>query len=448
MKNQGSMIVDNLSVDREQSFGSTLIVGAGPAAIQVAVHLGKGWCTQLGVLNRKSPHTTQLKKELEQGDYILKANVQDEKKRHLAGTVRLDQFYEGFETIEDRWDTLILCTPSDSYIQVIRELSLDRLRRLGSILLISPSIGSNLLVRSELGQAKERIEVISFSTYYAATKLDPQESSILVSYTKAFKKRVYIGSSHPLSSKVFEVQRLMESLGIQCTIDLSPLEAESKSITTYVHPPLFMSEFSLQEIFGTEKSKKFMYKLYPEGPITQHTIREMLHLWKEISALILSFGGKPINLLKFLNDDNYPVHETTLSREDIEGFTGFEPIKQEYLLYIRYTSILIDPFSTPDENGRYFDFSAVPFKQINQDQQGKWILPRIPYEDYKKLKLLYGLAQKMNLPMPQTEELMKRFEKAFSELVSSRGRDSFPSSLFQDTTQDEIEAIWSEWREQ
>ncbi|NFX23339.1 opine metallophore biosynthesis dehydrogenase, partial [Staphylococcus aureus] len=26
------------------------------------------------------------------------------------------------------------------------------------------------------------------------------------------------------------------------------------------------------------------------------------------------------------------------------------------------TAILIDPFSQPDENGHYFDFSAVPFK--------------------------------------------------------------------------------------
>ncbi|MGT2596838.1 opine metallophore biosynthesis dehydrogenase [Staphylococcus aureus] len=30
---------------------------------------------------------------------------------------------------------------------------------------------------------------------------------------------------------------------------------------------------------------------------------------------------------------------------------------------------LIDPFSQPDENGHYFDFSAVPFKQVYKNEQ-------------------------------------------------------------------------------
>ena len=49
---------------------------------------------------------------------------------------------------------------------------------------------------------------------------------------------------------------------------------------------------------------------------------------------------------------------------DIEHFEILPDILQEYLLYVRYTAILIDPFSQPDENGHYFDFSAVPFKQV------------------------------------------------------------------------------------
>ena len=154
-----------------------------------------------------------------------------------------------------------------------------------------------------------------------------------------------------------------------------------------------MNEFSLNEIFGTEASSKYMYKLYPEGPITQHTIREMLALWKEISTLILLLQARPLNLLKFLNDDNYPVHEITLSRDDIEHFTEMSTIKQEYLLYIRYSSILIDPFSQPDEHGKYVDFSSFSYKQVNKNKEGKWVIPRVPYEDYKKIKLLYHLGK-------------------------------------------------------
>ena len=33
---------------------------------------------------------------------------------------------------------------------------------------------------------------------------------------------------------------------------------------------------------------------------------------------------------------------------DIENFENLPAIHQEYLLYVRYTAILIDPFSNPD----------------------------------------------------------------------------------------------------
>jgi staphylopine/pseudopaline/yersinopine synthase len=123
------------------------------------------------------------------------------------------------------------------------------------------------------------------------------------------------------------------------------------------------------------------------------------------------FGAKSINLLQFLNDDNYPVHEETLSRADIEQFQTFSEEKQEYLLYIRYSAILIDPFSSPDKNGRYFEFSAVPFKPAAVDSSGKWVIPRIPLEDYQKLKLIYGLARAVDINMPQALSLLQTFER-------------------------------------
>lgn len=171
----------------------------------------------------------------------------------------------------------------------------------------------------------------------------------------------------------------------------SPIEAETRNISLYVHPPLFMNEVSLSAIFGDQDTKKYVYKIYPEGPITPLLIREMLAHWKEIMNIISKLHIKGINLLKFMTDDNYPVRLESLSRHDIENFPIFETIHQEYLLYIRYTSLLIDPFSEPDKDGKYFDFSAVPIRKMFINREGDLDIPRMPKEDYYRLKIIQEL---------------------------------------------------------
>ncbi|XEC93089.1 opine metallophore biosynthesis dehydrogenase [Paenibacillus tarimensis] len=434
----------NEQIPKANVLGNTLIVGAGPAALQVAVHLSGGWCGRIGLLNRKGSHATRLAEELKTTGNRVSAVIQSERHRHLSGDALLSRFYEGFDELDDCWETIVICTPCDSYKEVIDALRPSRLQAVRTIVLLSPGIGSNLFVNSRLGMCKDRIDVVSLSAYYAATKFAPGEQSVTSCFTKAFKKRIYISSSHKNSRSVYHFKSFIESLGIHCVVLGQPIEAESRSITTYVHPPLFMNDFSLNEIFRREKSGKSMYKLYPEGPITQHSIRSMVRLWKEISELLRFFGAKPFNLLQFLNDDNYPVHEETLSRDDIEGFELFEPIKQEYLLYIRYTSILIDPFSTPDENGKYFDFSAVPYRQVYEDQNGMWVIPRIPFEDWKRLKLLYGLAEKADIRMPETSGLLRIFERRLQAFVDGLGVQRLNPDQLSDRTEDDVRAIWLE----
>ncbi|MEI7024167.1 opine metallophore biosynthesis dehydrogenase [Paenibacillus sp. y28] len=427
-------------------FGNTLLIGAGPAGIHVAVDMSRGWSNQLGLLNRQGSHSTAIRKQLEQNAYTVSTVVQVESRRHLSGEAMIDRFYEGYDQIEDKWQTLILCTPSDSYISVIHDLNLNALHEVRTIFLLSPGIASNLLVQSLLGTLRDRIEIISFSTYYAATKFSPGHASVIKSFVKGMKRKIAVGSNKPESRALSYVQQFLQSLGIKCEAVSCPIEAEFRNITTYVHPPFFINSFSLNEIFKREASRKFMYKLYPEGPITPHTIRAMRLLWREISAVALFFNAMPLNLLKFLNDDNYPVHEITLSRDEIEHFVEMEESKQEYLLYVRYASILIDPFSMPDENGKYFDFSAVPYKQVTKNIEGKWRIPRIPYEDYKKLKLLCGLAKKADLAMPQAVSLTEMFEDRLRAFIREVGSDFIQPEALKDTTADEVSLIFTEWR--
>jgi staphylopine/pseudopaline/yersinopine synthase len=391
--------------ENTRSFGNTLIAGAGPAAIQTAVQLSRGFSKQIGFYNRAGIHADCFKVELKQNQDNVSLTFQGADS--VYGT-KIDYFFDSSDLLQDEWDTLILSTPSYSYSDVMESLGIVNLKRLKTIILISPNIGSNDLVRNYTN--KGIVDVISMSTYYAATKHSSSDS-VTKAHTKTFKKRIYIASSKKDSYMLTVLKRFLNSLGVEGMMVDDPAEAECRNITTYVHPALFMNAFTLNEVFNLHTSgKKYMYKLYPEGPITQETIRTMVALWKEVSSLVKQLGANPINLLQFLNDDNYPVPEECLSRDDIEKYGDFEVTKQEYLLYIRYSSILIDPFSKTDEHGRYFEFSAVPFKQASCDEAGRWKVPRIPFEDYQKLKVIYGISRKLGVDMPKTEFLINRFE--------------------------------------
>lgn len=399
--------------DNRINFGNTLIAGVGPAAIQTAVQLSRGFSKKIGFYNRTGTHADLLREELKRNQYKVSITVQGV---DIAYDAKIDCFIDSSAHLQDEWDTLILSTPCHSYSDVMESLKVENLERIKTIILISPNIGSNDLVKSCINRSN--VEVISMSTYYAATKY---LSSVTVTraHTKTFKRRIYVASSKKESHMLTVLQRFLNGLGIKAEKVDDPVDAECRNITTYVHPALFMNAFTLDEIFKLHTSgKKFMYKLYPEGPITKETIRAMVAFWKETSGLVERLGAKPINLLQFLNDDNYPVPEVCLSREDIENYQNYEETKQEYLLYIRYSTILIDPFSQPDENGRYFEFSAVPFKHANRDEEGRWKVPRIPFEDYQKLRVIYGISQRLGIEMPKTKLIINNFELQCKKIES------------------------------
>lgn len=389
----------------------TLIVGAGPAAIQTAVAVSKSWKAEVSIVNRKGSYSKKVKSQLETSDHVITAIAPN--RPTLSGKVKITHFYDELASVENKFDSMIFCVPSYSYAAVLKTLRIEKLTRVQTIILVSPVVGSNELVREVVRKSPHNVEVISLSNYFAATKFVPDGD--LVSFTKAVKKRIYLATNKEDSLHLKAMERLLEEAGIESVIKKNPIDVECRNITTYVHPPFFINSFSLNEIFSEKKSLKSLYKLYPEGPITQETIRGMVKLWKEISALVVELGGSPINLLQFLNDDNYPVHKETLSRSDLDGFEECEAVKQEYLLYIRYASILIDPFSQPDQNGAYFDFSKVPYQQISKTASGEWNVPRIPFEDYMNLKHLQRLGVERGIDLPEIVRLIQLFERKVDE---------------------------------
>ncbi|RUT35799.1 DUF2338 family protein [Paenibacillus zeisoli] len=396
-------------------FKRVLVLGTGPVSIQMSILFKNYLKSYVGIAGRESVHSAALFSALNENNQFIQAFVQNEQHRLMEGRCQIDQVFHGYSGITGEWDTLIMGVTTDAYIEIMGKINEKILEKVKCIVLISPTLGSNNMVRHYLKEKKFDIEVVSFSTYLGDTRwMDGTPSNQVM--TTGVKKKLYAGSSFSSSANMRILSELYAQLGIGLNVMNSPIEAESRNISLYVHPPLFMNEFSLSVVFRDEDSKKYVYKLYPEGPITMQLIRDMRSYWEEISLVLDKMNVIPVNLLKFMTDDNYPVLPGSLSRHSIDHFTSFPPIHQEYLLYVRYASLLIDPFSQPDQEGRYFDFSAVPIRQIYVNKEGKWDIPRMPKEDYYRVKMIQGMGRMTGTSTPTLDKFIATYE---SKIASS-----------------------------
>ncbi|MBR2565469.1 MAG: opine metallophore biosynthesis dehydrogenase [Paenibacillus sp.] len=393
-----------------------LLCGTGPVSIQLAVILKMHLNCHIGLAGRESVRSASFYASLEQSQQQMQVTIQNEKHRPLAGECQVDRVFKGYSTIEGEWDTIILAVTTDAYIDVLQQIHERFIKQLKCVILVSPTFGSSLLVRQYMLERNAAPEIISFSTYLGDTRWMHEQPSNKV-ITTGVKKKVYIGSTVPSSGYVQRLCELFERLHISLAIMSSPLEAETRNISLYVHPPLFMNDFSLEAIFGELGVQTYVYKLYPEGPITPGLIRSMRSQWQEIQQITDRLHIQGMNLLQFMTDDNYPVRLESLSRQDIEQFVQFQPIHQEFLLYIRYASLLIDPFSQPDAAGSYFDFSAVPFRRIFTNREGELDVPRMPKEDYYRIKIIQGIARYVNVDCPTIDHFIATYEAKLQEVT-------------------------------
>ncbi|ANY70049.1 hypothetical protein BBD42_28775 [Paenibacillus sp. BIHB 4019] len=426
-------------------FQRVLIVGTGPAAIQLAVTLKKDLNSRIGIVGRKSARSERFFTALKHSQNQVRVDVQNKKHQPMEGSCIIDHVYDGYGSITGEWDTLIFSVTTDAYMEVLKQLSDQLLQQVRCIVLISPTFGSNSLVRHYMNTIlpNVNVDIISFSTYLGDTRWKSGEPTNHV-LTTGVKKKVFIGSSNDASPNVERLCALFERLGIRLEAMGSPIEAETRNISLYVHPPLFMNPFSLNVIFGHSAVRKYVYKMFPEGPITQYLIRDMLAGWKEMTNVIEKLNLNGVNLLKFMTDDNYPVRLESLSRHDIDYFNQLETIHQEYLLYIRYTSLLIDPFSEPDQDGKYFDFSAVPIRQIFVNQEQYWDIPRMPKEDYYRIKIIQGIARFAGSSCPTLDKFIAAYEHKIEEAAQALKGEKISDAFVVQSFEEDLKMICSE----
>lgn len=421
-----------------------LLAGTGPVSVQLAVLLKKRWNCCVGIVGRESVRSESFFAALQQNRGQMRARIQNEQHRPLAGECRIDHVFRGYGAIAGEWDTVVLAVTTDAYLGVLQQISDRILRHVRCIALISPTLGSGSLVRQYMSGIQPDAEVISFSTYLGDTRWMRDRPSNEV-ITAGVKKKVYIGSTQLPSRSVERFCELYESLGIAMEAMPSPLEAETRNISLYVHPPLFMNDFTLEAVFGRPAVKKYVYKLYPEGPITQYLIRDMLAAWKEITETIGKLNIRGVNLLKFMIDDNYPVRAESISRHDIDHFERLETIRQQYLLYIRYASLLIDPFSEPDREGKYFDFSAVPIRPIFVNKEGDWDIPRMPKEDYYRIKIIQGIARHVGSDCPTIDRFIAAYERKLVEATRALEGEPLSDAFAVQSFAEDVRLVCSEF---
>ncbi|GAB4085389.1 staphylopine dehydrogenase CntM [Myceligenerans cantabricum] len=388
--------------------GKVLVAGTGPTAVQTAVLIGRAGGA-VGIVGRESVRSEAFFASLAESGGVLRVAVQNDQHQALAGECRLDQWFRGYEAVAGEWNTLVLTVTADAYVPVLRRLDRRLLAQIERIVLLSPTLGSSSLVRGYAVQAGADPEVISFSSYLGDTRWANGTPGGTV-LTAGVKRRIYMGSTTPASPVLGRLRALHGSVGVTAEVLDHAIEAESRNISLYVHPALFMNDVALGAVFAEPGPTTYVYKLFPEGPVTPSLIRTVVAMWRELTAVVVALGGTGVNLLAFMLEDSYPVRPESIGVADVAAFESLPTIHQEYLVYVRYASLLIDPFSAPDRDGRYFDFSAIPIRPVFRNTAGEWDVPRMPKEDYYRTKVIQGVARHLAVACPTIDTLLTAYE--------------------------------------
>ncbi len=294
-------------------------------------------------------------------------------------------------------DTLYLCTPHTQFSQVIECLPDGCYQRL---VLLNSGLGCTEELKSQT-----KAECWTFSNFFGAAKI---EGSRVV--LRALKKNVFLSrqASHCFGRK-------LRAIGVKVTPVELGLEAEIRNITLYSHAIFGLAPHTLEAVFSLTQTPRYLYKLFPEGPVERRRTLLYANFFNDVMRLCERLGVPGFNLLHFLHHDNYPVSHHFLSELEVQQFPNLSPTRQGDLLYARYTGLLVDPNSTPDSRGRYFDFSAVPVERAEL-KDGVLRLPRVVEEELYHLTLLRALAGELELHLGAVEHLWAEANKVLTRL--------------------------------
>lgn len=296
-------------------------------------------------------------------------------------------------------ENLYLCTPHTEYEAVVENLKGGSFQ---NVVLLSSGLGSSSRLTLELRETVFRLR--AFNNFFGAAKFRGDQLHL-----KALKRRVFLSEGEELNLAV-----ALRSLGVEVSSVASPLEAELRNITLYAHTAFGLAPHTLEAVFGLVSTPRYLYKLFPEGPVERERTRVYAAFFEEVMEVARHLGAEPFNLLQFLHRDNYPVPGCFLSEDEVLTYPSLPLERKGDLLFARYAGLLVDAGSTPDPNGRFFDFSAVAIGRAIFSE-GRLRLPRVQSEELYHLQLLRHLSRRLGLTL-------KTVERIWSEVLAIRDR--------------------------
>ena len=363
-------------------FGVCLVIGLGASAATL-LHLLRSRSTKLLVYSRKSANGLQIHDELlETTGSIINRGL-------IVGETKLDCFCLDLASLrgpKSTVDNIFLCTQNDDYAAIVGELSKNGILKPGqNIIGISARLGSSLeitKVLTELGHDPKKFTLASFSVYYAATKCHRDKRTEFE--TRALKAEVKVGFSQGNPQLATNLKNMLGALGIRLAIADDPLEAEMRNNNLYGHAQLTVQNRILHDIFDERSDRLYLFRLEPEGCLSRETALQMSKSEAEISEILRTIHLDPPNIMQMFLSDMYPI-PGFLTTIETESFPLMRTEEKADILFQYFLALQKNPITGKPQ------LEAVKLVKAVLEN-GIYIVPRIPGEDYSGIVLLTELA--------------------------------------------------------
>lgn len=151
---------------------NTLIVGSGPVAIQLAQICSQMAHQTIDMVSRvKTSARSQRVYNAYQRDGYFKVTTQNAAHQQLSGKFKVRQFYKDIQEVSGTYNTLIMACTADAYRSILDRLAKATVECLQHIVLVSPTLGSHMVIEQLLSELNLDVEVVSFSTYLGDTRV-------------------------------------------------------------------------------------------------------------------------------------------------------------------------------------------------------------------------------------------------------------------------------------
>lgn len=377
---------------------NALVLGAGPVAALTCRLLKESGFSATVLARPDSVQAHRMASETGT-DIVVPASRPD--LLGLAGKIQARVVFSP-ESLPESYSFVFIAVPFPVAAEILQSvLQAQKISDKATVVLLSSGLGVAAELTSLVDTHPDRhLYVVSFSHFFAAAKRQ-KESFIL----RALKKRIHLGGPAAARAALQPYLGALRNHGVSISEHDQALQAESRNLNLYVHSALGLTKYSLEATFSRISHPRYLYKLYPEGPLSPRTAWSYAGLVRDLATLFTTLGLPEWNFLEFLQAEGYPVPEVYLRAIDVARFPRYGRRRQSELLYARYTGLLVDPYSLPDKEGRYFDFSAVAISPIRNG-----VLPRMPGEELYNLWVAQGLAQTLGVRVPSLRRLLRNFQ--------------------------------------